>query len=69
MTKKSPSKKALALGGGSDSIQALVAVVAAMTVVKTPLKHLEVFDLHPPSDKFEQTLELWATMSTEESID
>ncbi|KAG8060582.1 hypothetical protein GUJ93_ZPchr0002g25086 [Zizania palustris] len=63
MSKKNSSKKALALSRGSSSIQA-----QAVATSKTLVKCLGKFDLHLSSDKFKQTLELWATMSTEESI-
>ncbi|KAG8048612.1 hypothetical protein GUJ93_ZPchr0009g1927 [Zizania palustris] len=67
MLKKSSLKKALTLDGGSSSVQAQTTAAAAATA-KTLAKRLRKFDLHPLSEKFEQTLELWATASMEESI-
>ncbi|KAG8061676.1 hypothetical protein GUJ93_ZPchr0003g17369 [Zizania palustris] len=65
MPKKASSKKVPALGGGSSSVQIQVATAAA---VKPPTRRLGAFDLRSPSYKFEQTLELQASASTEETI-
>ncbi|KAG8056222.1 hypothetical protein GUJ93_ZPchr0002g23931 [Zizania palustris] len=64
MPKKTSSKKAASLGGGSSSVQ--VQVDAAAT--NPPARCLGALDLRSPSDKFDQTLELQASASTKETI-
>ncbi|KAG8051298.1 hypothetical protein GUJ93_ZPchr0009g1089 [Zizania palustris] len=61
--KKAASKKALVPGMSSSSVQAQVAVAA-----KPAARRLGPRDLRSLSDRFEQTLELKASTSTEESV-